>query len=187
MNTECLTLCFLSIWLSRVLSQECRYVPVCDEDIIGPRSNKGDKGDPGVPGKAGAKGEDLEGSKGQKGDRGDSCNNGILSELKQNLKGKLDHTIFSNGFVKEIQNCHNLTYFTEMESLLIPASCSTSSVYGKQQLRSGEEVFCDSGWMVSEVSTFIVMYLRTNKAFTQKLDLINWHTSRNIDYGSGSK
>ncbi|XP_076814710.1 ficolin-2-like isoform X2 [Clavelina lepadiformis] len=122
MNTECLTLCFLSIWLSRVLSQECRYVPVCDEDIIGPRSNKGDKGDPGVPGKAGAKGEGLEGSKGQKGDRGDSCNNGILSELKQNLK--------------------------EMESLLIPASCSTSSVYGKQQLRSGEEVFCDSGWML---------------------------------------
>jgi len=32
---------------------------------------------------------------------------------------------------------------------MIPASCMTSSVYGRQTLRNCKEVFCDNGWTVS--------------------------------------
>ena len=36
----------------------------------------------------------------------------------------------------------------ELEDRLIPESCHLSSVYGRQTLRAGEEVFCENGWTV---------------------------------------
>ena len=40
----------------------------------------------------------------------------------------------------------------EIQIQIRPASCLTSSVFGAQQLRSEEEIFCDNGWTVSMCS-----------------------------------
>ncbi|CAK8674371.1 unnamed protein product [Clavelina lepadiformis] len=121
-----LTLLLVGFGSVFVKAQQCRYVPVCDDQIVNMGNPtgvfKGEKGDAGVPGRAGAKGQSSVGVKGDKGQRGDKCEDGALVQMQRQLH--------------------------QMQSLLIPASCLTSSVYGKQRLRSGEEVFCDSGWRV---------------------------------------
>ena len=43
---------------------------------------------------------------------------------------------------------HTKMLYAEIENRLLPATCLMSSVFGAQQLRSGEEAFCDNGWTV---------------------------------------
>ena len=47
---------------------------------------------------------------------------------------------------------------TEIQNQLPPVSCSTSAVFGAQQLRSGEEAFCDKGWTVSNLLYYLKKY-----------------------------
>ena len=51
--------------------------------------------------------------------------------------------------------------FSEMQSsldqLLLPPNCASSSVVGYQTLRSGEQVYCDGGWMVRVVLNLLVV------------------------------
>ncbi|CAK8691660.1 unnamed protein product [Clavelina lepadiformis] len=46
------------------------------------------------------------------------------------------------------QELRNFDEYFKLKDFLLPASCYTSSVYGRQTLRSGEEAFCDEGWTV---------------------------------------
>ncbi|XP_076823733.1 microfibril-associated glycoprotein 4-like [Clavelina lepadiformis] len=111
-------------------TQQCREVTrqviVCDDDA-NIRGGKGEKGDIGANGKAGPPG-----SKGSKGDRG-----GVGD------KGKQGESCALGAFETEMRE-----KLQEIENRLIPTSCLTSTVNGKQTLRSGEEAFCDAGWTV---------------------------------------
>ncbi|CAK8681047.1 unnamed protein product [Clavelina lepadiformis] len=63
-------------------------------------------------------------------------------------------TVCDDVIMKRLQDLEDLmnrllTSFTATpESPELPTSCSTSSVNGKQLLKSGEEVVCEDGWTV---------------------------------------
>ncbi|CAK8688732.1 unnamed protein product [Clavelina lepadiformis] len=103
--------------------QRCREITsrVCDENSSNGASQKGEKGEIGASGKAGPPGS--KGSKGELGERGGIGESCALGSLGTEILNK----------------------FAE---LIVPTSCLTSSVYGRQTLRSGEEVFCDGGWTI---------------------------------------
>ncbi|XP_076825109.1 fibroleukin-like [Clavelina lepadiformis] len=105
-----------------VSSQQCREImrPVTVCDDVTSSLGKGQKGERGLVGKAGSKGE--------KGDPGDPCEEERMS---------------FTSLASMIRQNH-----LDIKKLLTPASCYTSSVYGLQELRSGEKAFCDDGWTV---------------------------------------
>ena len=57
--------------------------------------------------------------------------------------------------------------FAEIQNQLLLTSCLTSSMFGVQQLNSGEDAFCDNGWTVI-ISIIVNLFNSVPKSIIKK-------------------